>query len=62
LGGGGNPTQFGNYSMLYIDPSNQWTPSDMFLFNQSTVDIDLNKVPLSRYQGNITLVTNVASF
>ena len=57
-----NTTQYGSYPMLYLDPRNRWTPSDRFLFNQSTVDIDLNKVPLSRYKGNITLVTNVASF
>jgi len=48
--------------MLYIDPKNEWTPSDRFLFNMSSVDIDFGKVPLDRYLGNITLVTNVASY
>ena len=57
-----NSSQYGQYPMLYEDPNNQWTPAAGFLFNMSTVDIDLNKVALSAYQGNITLVTNVASF
>ena len=57
-----NASQYGNYPMLYEDPRNQWTPAAGFLFNMSSVDIDLNKVSLSVYQGNITLVTNVASF
>ena len=57
-----NSSQYGDYPMLYEDPNNQWTPSAGFLFNMSSVDIDLNKVSLSAYRGNITLVTNVASF
>ena len=57
-----NSSQYGNYPMLYEDPRNQWKPADGFLFNMTSVDIDLNKVPLSQYRGNITLVTNVASF
>ena len=57
-----NSSQYGSYPMLYLDPRNQWTPQQGFLFNQSTVDIDFNKVALQQYRGNITLVTNVASF
>lgn len=57
-----NSSQYGLYPMLYEDPSNQWTPSAGFLFNLTTTDIDLQQVALSRYIGNITLVTNVASF
>ena len=57
-----NSSQYGDYPMLYEDPKNQWTPSDGFLFNMTSVDIDLQKVPLAWYRGNITLVTNVASF
>jgi len=48
--------------MLYEDPSNQWTPSQQFLFNQSAVDIDFQLRHLAEFNGNITLVTNVASF
>ena len=55
-------SQYGSYPMLYEDPRNQWTPADGFLFNMSSVDIDLNDVELAQYRGNITLVTNVASF
>ena len=57
-----NSSQYGDYPMLYEDPNNQWTPADGFLFNMTSVDIDLQKVPLAYYTGNITLVTNVASF
>jgi len=48
--------------MLYQDPKNLWKPSDHFLFNQTAVDIDFVPRHLSEFIGNITLVTNVASF
>jgi len=48
--------------MLYEDSANNWLPSQGYLYNYTDIDIDLNKVDLRIFRGNISIVSNVASF
>jgi len=48
--------------MLYEDAGNHWYPALQYLYNQTVIDIDLNIVDLDIFRGNISIVTNVASF
>jgi len=57
-----NTTRFLPYQMLYMDADNMWTPKLPYLYDQTVVDIEYKIVPLSIFKGNISIVTNVASF
>jgi len=57
-----NTTRFLPYQMLYMDGDNMWTPKLPYLYDQTVVDIEYKIVPLSIFKGNISIVTNVASF
>jgi hypothetical protein len=57
-----NTSRFWPYQMLYEDSANNWLPSQGYLYNYTDIDIDLNKVDLRMFRGNISIVSNVASF